>query len=159
TFSGNTAQGGDGPTSGGDGEGGAIGIGGPTPTLNLVNSTLSGNVARGGNGIAGGEGFGSPGGGFGGGIYSDFSITVANTTIAFNEADGGIVNVNAESASIQAVLNAGPGEGGGFFDNEDPATFTSTIVAKNTINDGSFSAGPDIRSFGTITSNGFNLIG
>src|SRR5205823_2203917 len=62
-------------------------------TLFVVNSTLANNTARGGFGGLGGGGLGGAGGngqGFGGALFNlNGSVTVVNSTLAFNAADGG----------------------------------------------------------------------
>ncbi len=129
----NHAQGADG-NSGGAGYGGAIYSAG---TLNFTNCTLSGNS------VAGGFGFGGPGGdASGGAIFVETgtlsTLNLSNCTVSGNTSNGG-----TGSPSGRAF-------GGGVAGN---ATVKSTIIANNTGNTSS----PDVA--GSFTSQGFNLIG
>jgi len=95
-------------------------------TLTISNSTLRGNVARGGNGGAGGTGgtgyFGGAGGtggrggfGLGGGIFiAGGTVTIANSTINGNSANGGDGGRGgAGGATIASFAGAGGAGGSG----------------------------------------------
>jgi hypothetical protein len=135
-------------------------------TLTVTNSIISGNSAE-----------------FGGGIFNDGgTLTVTNNTISRNSAQqdgGGIYNyigtLTVTNSTISA--NSAQQDGGGIFNNDSTLTVTNstisgnsaqqggggifnngtvkaknTIIAKNTAN-----SSPDF--FGTLTSQGYNLIG
>jgi hypothetical protein len=145
---GNLAQGGTGSTgaNGGNGEGGgvALGAGGffapgvpdfSSVTLNGV--LISGNQALGGAGGQGGNG----GAGLGGGIYAGdvTTVTIQNTQIVGNVADGG--------ASGGGSGQAGQGVGGGVYVSAQ-ATVTADTLTIVVVNQASTS-NDDV--FGTIT--------
>ena len=74
----------------------------PNITANIVDSTISGNHS-----------FGTIGG-----VYNNGTLTVSNSTIAFNRADSGVFNVNyAEAAGLYTRV----------------ATLQSSIIANNTV--------------------------
>ncbi len=77
----------------------------PNITANIVDSTISGNHS---SGVVGG-------------VYNSATLTLSNSTIAFNTADSGIYNVNYTVAA-------------GLF--TQPATLRNSIVASNTITGG-----------------------
>jgi hypothetical protein len=134
-------------------------------TLTLVSSTVNDN--RAGNG-----GIGHPSGGqggSGGGIYiSAGSATLTNSTISHNFAgvttaasagDGGGVAMNSSggtltvsNSTITLNFNGLGGRGGGISNTNGTVTIKSTIVGGGNISNN----GPDI--FGTVQSDGFNLI-
>jgi CSLREA domain-containing protein len=127
---------------------------------------------------------GSASGGFGGGILNNGTLTVFSSTITGNSSSGGggIANSNGTTAFIvnSTISGNSAGNSGGIF-NMGGATLTlvnSTIVnntassltggggvwnvgtanARNTIiANNSASSGPDFK--GTLTSQGYNLIG
>jgi CSLREA domain-containing protein len=108
---------------GGDG-GGIFNAG----TLNLTNSTISGNQT----GAAGTGGLGNAGGGGGGILNINSPLTISNSTITAN--------------------TVGNGRGGGLRQaGSGVITIKSTIVGGN-----SATVGPDID--GTVQSDGFNLV-
>ena len=115
------------------GNGGAIYIG--SGEMELRNSTLVSNEARGGPGE--GSGIGGQGGdGFGGGIYSKGALTVINCTLAENEANGG--------AGLPS-FNPTPGGsayGGGIFASSGSISLLNTTVALNSATAGEDSRGP-----------------
>jgi CSLREA domain-containing protein len=142
-------------------------------TLNLTDSTVSGNTATSNNG---------------GGIYNNGTMTVTNSTISGNAADGhggGIYNSNSTTLSvtnstISGNTASGTSQGGGIYNN-GPLNLTSSTISGNTAggNGGGILAGtaggshlnvkntiiagntgpvtgPDC--FGAVTSQGHNLI-
>jgi hypothetical protein len=157
---GSTESGGGGPGGGGIYNDGA---------LNVIDSTLSDNVA---GGLLGGNGGGIENDGTltvtgstlsgntaishgrtGGGINNDGTLTVTDSTLADNESVGGgdIQNDGGGTAKItSSTLSGGsapPGEGGGI-SNAGTASLAATIVADNT-------SGGDCG--GTIADAGYNL--
>lgn len=150
--------------------------------LTVTNSTISNNIANSDSNASGGGGglfltgsgsvtitgstinlnasntgaAGSSSGG--GGINVSLSLTMTNSTISGNNAgrNGGgifassIVTINSSTI----VSNTATMDGGGVFSasTTNPPNLGNTIVANNT-DDGT---APDI--FGTVNSNGFNLI-
>lgn len=142
-------------------------------TLNLTDSTVSGNTATSNNG---------------GGIYNNNAMTVTNSTISVNIAGahgGGIYNSNSTTltvtnSTISGNTASGTSQGGGIYNN-GPLTVTSSTISgntaggngggiivgtaggshlnlKNTIIAGNTGpvTGPDC--FGAVTSQGYNLI-
>ena len=140
-------------------------------TLNLTDSTVSGNTATGANG---------------GGIYNNGTMTVTNSTISGNTAGangGGIYNTNSTTLTVTNSTISGnnsASQGGGIF-NAGPVTVTSSTISGNTSggNGGGIMAstafgssvnlkdtivagntgpvtGPDC--FGALTSQGYNLV-
>ena len=126
-----------------------------TGTVNLVNSTVSNNIAGNGGGIytlgplnitnstiSGNQTFNSRGGGSstGGGIYgasiigTGGPVTITNTTIANN------------------TTGLSPGSGGGVTNGGITLVVRNSIIALNTS-----TSGPDIS--GALSSQGFNFIG
>ena len=103
-----------GNTAGIDGGGGFVGF---QASLDIVNSTLTGNYAK----IPGGRG---------GGLYADGSaaVRVANSTLTgnYSAAGGGVYNTGGSSGSVSVVnsIVAGNDPGGELAD-ETPATPTS----------------------------------
>jgi CSLREA domain-containing protein len=115
----------------------ALGIGGGISnssvsggTVNVTNSTLSGNIATGN----------------GGGIFNNGggTVTITNSTITGNMA-----------TTYTSGGSTFPGDGGGIanFGSGSTVNARNTIIAKNT----AMGVGPDC--IGTLTSQGFNLIG
>jgi CSLREA domain-containing protein len=125
----------------------------------VTNSTISGNSAHAtGGGIVNGNG-GNP---------NTAKLTISNTTISGNTASagGGIYNnstdptvgltiANSTVSGNTATSTVG-GSGGGIYNDNAGKTckLMSSIVAKNT-----GPIGPDIYNGGTVTSQGYNLIG
>ncbi len=140
-------------------------------TLTVTNSTISGNSAQ---GIAGGiynDGTltvtnstvsGNNSAQIGGGIFNtDGTLTVTNSTISGNSAQsiaGGIYNNGTLTVTNSTVSSNSAQTGSGIY-NEKPfdtpitANLGNTIVAANTAT----GSAPDFS--GTITSQGYNLIG
>ncbi len=122
-------------------------------TLSINNSTISGNLV--------GNSFGA---GSGGGIYNQGgTLTITNSTLAGNKAvaagggtdsGGGIItNVGTVNLTNATIAGNMADAGGGVWNlNGGSVTSIDTIIARNTA-----SSGPDID--GTLTSQGFNLIG
>ncbi len=129
-----------------DADGGGVFGGG---TLNVRRSTIGGNNA----------------GRHGGGIEAQGNTTVVNSTVVNNSAQqegGGIgtsdaaadINVNVESSTISGNTAA---NGGGFYLKATPNkyNFKSTILSGNTASVN----GNDAENSGTLTSQGYNVIG
>src|SRR5947207_1887296 len=142
TISGNVA--------GSIGGGGIANIG---ATTTIINSTISGNTTS----------------SVGGGIANAFgTVTITNSTISGNsatgtstssEGGGGIFNgssggVNLTNSTITNNSSSNFGSGGGVQNPTGMVNVRNTIIAKNT---GSSFTFPDFQ--GTLTSQGFNLIG
>ncbi|GAX41034.1 hypothetical protein NIES4075_20020 [Tolypothrix sp. NIES-4075] len=115
-------------------------------TLTVSNSTLARNSANSG----------------GGGIYNNGGTsTVSNSTLAGNSANsgggGGIYNLSGTSTVSNSTLadNSAANFGGGGIYNNPSGTVKAknSIIAKNTAS----SSNPDF--YGTLTSQGYNLIG
>jgi CSLREA domain-containing protein len=137
----------------GSGGGGGIYNSASAATVNITNSTISGNNAN-----ANGNG--------GGGIYNSFGgapVNITNSTISGNSAtssgagihnDGGTVNITNSTISGNSATSSSA-VGGGIDNNGGTVNARNTIIAQNTVTvGGSF---PDFS--GTLTSQGFNLIG
>jgi CSLREA domain-containing protein len=115
-------------------------------TLTIADSTVSGNSTDNGNG---------------GGIAAVGTITITNSTISSNSAGfGGGILTFTSSATLLTITsstisnNSAQNYGGGIaHQNSTPAILRNTIVANNTAG----TTSPDLR--GTITSQGFNLVG
>jgi hypothetical protein len=138
TVSGNSASG-SGPIGGGLSNSG-------TGTMNVTNCTLSGNSAT--------------GGGWGGAIANSggATVTVTNCTLSANSAltGGGIFNFNTMTVTNSTISgNSADGiiDGGGIFNNGAMAV-KSSIIALNMGGNA-----PDVYENGTFTSGGLNLIG
>jgi hypothetical protein len=147
TVSGNTVN---------DGGSGAFGGGicnTGTGTINVTRSTVSGNIATsGGNRAFGGGVFNNNGGG---------AVNVTNSTVQGNTASGSsgsfgggvydgfsgsTVNITDSTISGNTAATGGGVATGNVMNVKD------TIIAVN-------GAGPDAVSFGTLTSQGYNLVG
>jgi parallel beta-helix repeat protein len=115
-------------------------------TLALIGTTVSGNTARGdGGGIA----------------FYGTGMTLSNCTITANTAtDGGGIECYVDDTLNHCTVSGNTAQGGygGGLDNGDSTAGTTiminTIIAANTANIGS---GPDVN--GSVSSQGFNLIG
>lgn len=129
-------------------------------TVNIVNSTISGNHAGGPTSTTT-TAFSS-----GGGIVnlSGSTVTITNSTISRNIANlggGGISNSGTliiSNSTISGNTAADPStfgssNGGGILAQSGSVNIKNTIVAGNT----AFNSGPDVS--GAFTSFGFNLIG
>lgn len=158
TVRGNTT----GPGGAGDAaRGGSGGAGGGilnTGTVRLIRSTVSGNATG-----AGGPGSSNGLGGIGGGVASVasnsiltlISSTVSGNTTSADGSGGGIFSagtVTLTSSTLSA--NTASINGGGIRNSGGAVTSANTIIAGNTDSAGT---NPDIS--GTITSQGYNLIG
>lgn len=121
-------------------------------TLNLLNSTVTGNNAT------------APGGG----IYNDGVMTIINTTISGNNAgqSGGGINNTGTLTVINSTItnnradsdNNASGTGGGIAQATGTVTLHNTIVAGNFNEDGASDA-PDDLSGTFDAASSFNLIG
>ncbi|HKF54249.1 MAG TPA: HYR domain-containing protein, partial [Blastocatellia bacterium] len=155
------------------GQGGAIdGVGGhgggiyndQSATLTVTNSTISGN-STGNGGVGAGEQAEHGPGGSGGGIYNAQSatLTVTNSTISGNStSDGGFGGgiYNNQNATLTVTNSTVTGNTAGAFGGQGGGiqafagcTLKASIIAGNSA-DGT---GPDVN--GTVTSEGFNVIG
>jgi hypothetical protein len=126
---------------GGGGGGGGIDVGG---TLNLDDSTVSGNRSTIVDGVVAGDG--------GGGILNGGSLYVSDSTVSDNSTDvdgGGIDNGWKLTVSDSTVSGDGATTGGGI-DNVDGGTVSvaATLVADS-------ASGNDCS--GSITDDGYNL--
>lgn len=145
-------------------------------TMIVTNSTISGNIVTGSTGSGGGIFFNGSGGGSmtltgatisgntasnGGGIDNyNGTMTFSNGTLANNTANngsGGALYNGGSSTSVTITNstvagNSATSAGGGFFLPVGTVTLHSNIIANN--NSG---PGPDI--YGTVVSQGSNLIG
>lgn len=117
--------------------------GSPNSTMTITNSTISGNHAA-----------------DGGGIFNAGMATLTHCTISGNQADsngGGMFNSGTATITSSTISNnsAGSASGGGGICNASGGTVNvrNSIIASNTGPSGS----PDFS--GTVTSQGFNLIG
>ena len=134
------------------GSGGGLFLAG-TGSVTISGCTISGNTAMGSQQNAAG---------YGGGISASAILTLTNTTISGNSAGrdgGGIIGSGTSSIvltieSCTIVGNTATGSGGGLdrFSATNPVNLHNTIVANNTAT----GTGPDI--FGTVISQGYNLI-
>eukprot|EP00903_Cladosiphon_okamuranus_P000764 g762.t1 len=128
------------------GGGGIFNAGG---TIEIIRSTVSGNDVS--------------GDGSGGGIHNDANGTVSLmlSTISgnsCNQSGGGIANngtLNIDASTVTA--NDASVDGGGFYQlsMENMASASSTIIAGNT----AANAGADLAGMGSLSSDGYNLIG
>src|SRR5437762_10205150 len=148
-----------------------------TSTVNVANCTLSGNQAT--IGFGGGITHDSSGGtlnvtnctlsgnfaGFAGGIFNNSgTVTITNSTISGNSTsnDGGGIFSNSGTVTItnstisgNSAIAGGSSSGGGVYNKPGGGSTVNarnTIIAKNTA-----TISPDFS--GTLTSQGFNLIG
>jgi len=148
-----------------------------TSTVNLTNCTLSGNQAT--IGFGGGITHDSSGGtlnitnctlsgnfaGFAGGIFNNSgTVTITNSTISGNSTsnDGGGIFSNSGTVTItnstisgNSAIAGGSSSGGGVYNKPGGVSTVNarnSIIAKNTA-----TGSPDFS--GTLTSQGFNLIG
>ena len=164
-----------------DGNGGGILNSG---SLTISNCTISGNYATDqGKPYSGGGGSTGWTGGVGGGIHNFGGLTISNSTVSGNTADldgGGLLN-DGSMTIINSTISGnttngfGGGAGGGIYNGATLIITNSTVTGNSTYAGGSgggiygsFTAratiialntagSPDVA--GTITSQGFNLIG
>ncbi len=150
TVSGNSASKGSGGGYISSGSGGGIYNSGGT--LTLTNSTISGNSSSGQNG--------------GGGIAnSDGMLILTNSTVSGNTSSagggGGIYNFGSKADITFCTIygNTTTGSGGGIHSQDDKRNhLPSQVEMRNSIVAGNYAGtGPDIS--GTLTSDGYNLIG
>jgi hypothetical protein len=149
TLAENTARGGSGYVAA-DAYGGALASSG---SLTVIASTFNDNAARGGDGDGGATNGAAGGDGAGGAIHSfGGSISMTNSTLALNEADGG-------SGASLGVTNAGPrgdARGGAL-----SLVSNATLLAHVTLayNRASLAASGDTNSGATLGGGIFNLGG
>ncbi len=107
TVANNVAFGGTGNPTGGLARGGGI-YSGPTSTLTILNSTISGNEVQGG-GASGGPGQG--GNGTGGGVHAEPGavVEIRNSTISGNRATEGLAPVGTHGVGMGGGVYAGSG--------------------------------------------------
>jgi sugar lactone lactonase YvrE len=125
--------------------GGGISNGaGANTILNLANSIVSGNSST----------------GDGSGIYNSGRLNITNSTVSGNStaggAGGGIANAGTTNLTNVTVSNNSAKSGGGIFNsnnNGSTVNVRNSIIAQNT----GTTNFPDFS--GTLTSQGFNLIG
>jgi len=129
-------------------KGGGISNGG---TINIINSTISGNTAVGSSA--------------GGGIDNFGTLTMTNSTVSGNTANGGnfnaggiLNNFNSPATITNSTItgnsaNVGASSTGGIGDDNNTTILRNSIVAGNN------GTNPDLFSFSSITSQGYNLIG
>ena len=130
--------------------------------MDLENSLIAGNVAYNGGGIYTTQITldrttiqGNLAEESGGGIYNGGKVVMTNSTISGNVANedgGGIFAGQILSYNTTVSGNSALGSGGGIYSYAQPLIFQNTILAKNGAN-----VAPEC--FGTVTSNGYNLIG
>jgi hypothetical protein len=135
--------------------GGGLGSSGTSARLTVLNSEVSLNFA---SGIAQG------GGGSGGGISSDGTLTITHSTVSGNSVTnqppspgsaGGIFSGGPAEISDSAIGgNAGGTYGGGIV-NGGPMTITDSIISGNT----SIGSGAGINNGGTLTITNSTIIG
>jgi hypothetical protein len=170
-FTASTAGDGGNGGNGGDGQGG--GIWADTATVDIICSTISGNLADGadgGNGGDGGDPFtasnaagnggdaGNGGNGQGAGIYvsTNSTLDIDNSTIAAHvtgSSFGGVGGLAGVGTGATNGLNGidGSSQGGGVWDDgSGTLTIDSTIIADNSAN-----TGPDLRAAATAGSSLF----
>ena len=174
-FTGNIAQGGNGPTAPSGLSLSGLGLGGAITndmqaTLSVSGSTFTGNEALGGSNIAVGSTVVALGVGAGGGLFNVGFATVTNSTFTSNEAVGGNGNTGGNSAR-----QVGDGFGGGidttvFLGNAQSlnvtgCTFTSNQAVGGTGNTGGVLTGDGAggglanRGGGTATVTGSTFTG
>jgi fibronectin-binding autotransporter adhesin len=126
---------------GGNGWGGAVGTFGGSnyfAACNLVNNLADGGLGGG----SGGGGTPAPGGqGYGGGIYSESSFTIAASTLSGGRAAGG-------NAGDGTANGAGSGYGGGIY-NIATLGLHSTTLASNSVSGSSFDFGGAVYNVGS----------
>ena len=111
-------------------------------TVNVTNSTISNNSATGGGGINN----------FTGGTLTVTNSTISNNSIMGGGGSGGIANFSTLTVTNSTIANNSAGTAGGGINNFGTVNSRNTIIAGNTAG-----LGPDF--LGTLTSQGYNLIG
>ena len=114
--------------------------------MNITNSTLSANHGVAASGTSGG-----------GGIFNAGTVTITNSSLSGNSGGrtgGGILNGGTLTVTSCTISGNTVGILGGGIENEGTVNARNTIIATNTTLSGS---GPDFG--GTLTSQGYNLIG
>jgi hypothetical protein len=167
-FATNGGAGGFGGGGGGAGLGGAI-FNDQGATLNVFNSTISGNSAVGGAGGTAtlGRPAGSSGSGHGGGIFNrNGTVTVLNSTIAGNTAQdsaatptngGGIYNLcdtggQTATLTLQNSILSDSSANNDVHNNQAAGTATATASAPNIVESGIGNSGGALDSTGVIAS-------
>ncbi len=154
----------------GDGDGGGLSV--PGGTVNINSSTVALNRAVGGTGQTGFAVFGNGNGtGNGGGIDNNAVLTLSNSTVSSNQAttDGGgiresipedlVLHNDTITANVADSDGVDGGDGGGVW-SDGFITVQSTILAGNFDNTPApGSVNPDVTLTGSVTDEGFNLIG
>ena len=132
------------PISDNSGYGGVFAASGD---LSIVNSTISGNLAKTGTG---------------GGIYGDSldDLSIVNSTISGNSANagtgGGIYNYNSPlRVANSTIAGNSAGSGGGIYN--EGSLGASVVEISNTILDAGASGENIFNNGGTVTSLGYNL--
>ena len=134
-------------------------------TVNVTNSTITGNSAVNGGGIFNGGGtvtitntsiFGNSSADGGAMYIGSGFVRITNSTFSGNSASstGGGIHIDSGAVTItnSTISSNGAGAGGGFHNTDATVNASSTIIALNIA-----TTGPDI--FGAVVSQGFNLIG
>jgi CSLREA domain-containing protein len=151
-------------TAPGFGTGGGIDERSAGGTFTVTGSTISGNIATGGANTAAGTG----GTAQGGGVYSNTPMSLTNTTIVSNSAEGGsggsvgsgkgggLLNNAVQNVSISSVTfnqNTATSQGGSIL-----TTFGQTSVRNTIIAGGSAPDGSNCKNIGgTFTDQGHNI--
>ncbi|MEZ5923843.1 MAG: calcium-binding protein [Hyphomicrobiaceae bacterium] len=135
-------------TLGGLSIGGGI-AGGIASNITLTNSTVSGNTTIGLNAD-------------GGGIGSFGTVTLTNSTVSGNSTTGAIADgggifgdaVTLTNSTVSGNSTAGTGaDGGGIFTSSSLTTINSIVLGNDSVQTS------DDEVAGTITANGFNIVG
>lgn len=171
TLSGVTLTGGGGAGASFNGSGGAIRVNGGTTTISGVYFNANTGAFQGGgiyfnvgtshrveNSTFSGNTVTSDGGGI---FVNAASLTVVNTTLTGNSArdiGGGILATGIDTLTLRGVtITANTADrGGGVYRDTGSLDFGNTIIAGNT---GRNSFPEIFRSVGTVTSQGYNLVG
>jgi MYXO-CTERM domain-containing protein len=162
--------GGGGGSTGGTGGAGGFGGGGGGATVAATGGQAGfgggggGGMTGGGAGDFGAEGDAASGGGgagLGGGIFVETgSVTIVNSTLSGNSAQGGAPSAGGEGGglfaaagtvtltSVTVAFNGASDSGGGIFDDAAMVTLGNTILARSTPNDCA-SAADQVISGGT----------
>jgi len=129
-----------------DGGGGVFNNGG---MIEITASTISNNISDGADGAGGGIHNGT-----GGDVMISYSTISGNTTAGNG---GGVANNGTLSIVASTIVNNAGTNGGGLAAGADAisATVSSSIIAGNTAG----GMGADVSDTGTLTSNGYNLVG
>jgi hypothetical protein len=141
--------------AGGSGLGGAICNDG---ILNMTNCTFAVNRVTGGNGGIGGDGGlsvgrgGNGGGAEGAGVLNRLTCQSANVTITGGVAEHGSVGTGSPNGSPGVAL------GGGFRSTTANAFLVNSLIAENSLGS-TIAVANGFDVFGTIVSQGYNLVG